>query len=360
MKLDRVKGVHRYRHPKSGLWYAYHRKTGQRLAAPWKTAAFWLEVDVLDKKVAKAKAADEAKGALPGSLGLVIEAFRLSPNWAVLSPKTRLGYDNIFTLLKPLHAMPIRDVTRPFVLKLRDDKIFPKHGVWTANYTVVVLGLVTQYAADRGLIDANPLAEKVRRLRQARATDDKPARNRPWTREECAAVLAAAKPQIKLPIALAMFGGFRKTDILAMKRNRVAGGDISIRTSKRGVPVNIPMHPELAAAIAQAPVHIERLCVNSYGEPWSESGWNASFFKFIARLEVEGVVGDGLTLHGLRHTLGTRLKEAGASDQQIADVLGQRSTSMARHYSDNAELPAATRAFVSGAAPHKVRLKVVS
>jgi site-specific recombinase XerD len=45
-------------------------------------------------------------------------------------------------------------------------------------------------------------------------------------------------------------------------------------------------------------------------------------------------------MHGLRHTLGTRLREAGADDRTIADILGQKSVSMGRFYSENAALPA--------------------
>ncbi len=53
-------------------------------------------------------------------------------------------------------------------------------------------------------------------------------------------------------------------------------------------------------------------------------------------------------MHGLRHTLGTMLKEAGLDDGQIADVLGQTSPSMARLYSEGAALPERSKAAVLG------------
>ena len=91
--------------------------------------------------------------------------------------------------------------------------------------------------------------------------------------------------------------------------------------------------------------------------PWTESGFNASFRTFKKTLEKAGLIEPGLTPHGLRHTLGTRLREAGADDRTIADILGQRSTSMARHYSENAELPAQARELLSGVDPTKRRNK---
>jgi integrase len=76
-------------------------------------------------------------------------------------------------------------------------------------------------------------------------------------------------------------------------------------------------------------------------------GFAASWGKLRRTLEAEGVIGRGLTSHGLRHTLGTRLREAGADDRTIADILGQRSTAMARHYSENAALPDHAKDLVS-------------
>jgi len=76
-------------------------------------------------------------------------------------------------------------------------------------------------------------------------------------------------------------------------------------------------------------------------------GFAASWGKLRWALEAEGVIARGLTSHGLRHTLGARLREAGADDRTIADILGQRSASMARRYSENAALPDHARGLVS-------------
>jgi integrase len=46
----------------------------------------------------------------------------------------------------------------------------------------------------------------------------------------------------------------------------------------------------------------------------------------------------GLTLKGLRHTVATTLREAGLDERRIADLLGQKTPSMARHYSRSANL----------------------
>jgi integrase len=79
-------------------------------------------------------------------------------------------------------------------------------------------------------------------------------------------------------------------------------------------------------------------CVTLAGDPWTPDGFDTVWHRFRTRLEAEGKIGTGLTLHGLRHSLGTMLKEAGLADGEIADVLGHSSIAMARHYSREAGL----------------------
>jgi len=68
------------------------------------------------------------------------------------------------------------------------------------------------------------------------------------------------------------------------------------------------------------------------GNAYTYDGLGSVFFKLIRRLEKAGKVGQGLTMHGLGHTVGTRLAEAGASDAQIQHVLRHKSADMAQRY----------------------------
>jgi integrase len=60
--------------------------------------------------------------------------------------------------------------------------------------------------------------------------------------------------------------------------------------------------------------------------------------RFKIKLEEEGLVAPGLTLKGPRHTVATTLREAGLDERRISDLLGQKTPSMARHYSRSANL----------------------
>jgi integrase len=150
-----------------------------------------------------------------------------------------------------------------------------------------------------------------------------------------------------LPLALFMCTGLRKLDIFTATMADIRDGDINVVTSKRDTPVAIPLHDYVIEALAQRPgPAIGKIVVRKNGKPYTADGFDTIWHRFRTRLEAEGKVGKGLTLHGLRHTLGTMLKEAGLSDGAIADVLAQASVSMARHYSRNARLPDETRAKI--------------
>jgi integrase len=67
------------------------------------------------------------------------------------------------------------------------------------------------------------------------------------------------------------------------------------------------------------------------------SGFNSTFIKAIAKLVREEKIGTGLTFHGLRHTCGTLLIEAGVNLDTVRRWLGQKTLAMAIHYSATAD-----------------------
>src|ERR1019366_7786387 len=126
------------RRSQSGIWYTYHRKTGTRIHAEFGTAEFFQELAVIEGRVKRAEAR-------PGSLGMVIEQYKRSSAWAGLAPPTRTSYQRAFEVLKPLADMPLVEIDRPFIVALREEKVFPKRGRWMANYVVTVLSLLFEY-----------------------------------------------------------------------------------------------------------------------------------------------------------------------------------------------------------------------
>jgi integrase len=332
-----IDGIKSYR--SKGRWYHYDRVTGERIAAEPGTPEFLAEVRLL-------RASAPGPALASGTLGDVIRRYKgATAYWGVLKAPTKVSYERAFAALDVIKCAPMAAMTRPAILNLRDEVLEPKHGRWLANYAVTVLGLLFRYAKDHGVVSVNPLEEKVRKIRRP---PDAPKANRPWTEDERKAVFAEAPPHILLPLALGLCVGLRYTDIFTVPLAALRYGDIAVRTSKRDVPILVPIHPVLANALARRPKSdAPEICVTIEGKAW-KMAFNASWARFRARLLAEGKIGKGLTLHGLRHTLGKMLKEAGLSDGDIADILGQSGTSMARHYSREADLPETSKAVVVG------------
>lgn len=324
MSVVRVKGLKRYR--AKGRWYAYHRVTGTRIASEFGTAEFFNELAALERKTSKEKAS-------PGTLGKLLESYRSAPAYLDLALASRTGYLRMMNLLKPLHDMPLLELTPQFIAGLRD-RIGKKHGRRQANYVMAVISVACEHGREQGLLRDNPV-KGVKRIKRART---EPRANRPWTERERRGVLEAVPEQLKVPIALAMFTGLRKGDVLGLSKSAIRNDRIWRRTSKTGQEVSIPLHSDLAAILAAASKHnAVTLAATTNGTPWTESGFNSTFIKAIGKLRKEGVVEPGLTFHGLRHTVGTLLTEAGLDIDGVRRWLGQKTLAMAIHYSHTAD-----------------------
>lgn len=213
---------------------------------------------------------------------------------------------------------------------------------------MAVLSVACETGREHGILVENPV-RGVKRLRRARG---EPEKNRPWSKQERQVVLEKAPAQLRIPIALAMFTGLRKRDALAITKAAVRDGKLWRRTSKTGREISVPLHADLAKILAGAAEHSAiTLAATRNGTPWTESGFNSSFIKFISRLEAAGLVEPGLTFHGLRHTCGTLLVEAGFDIDSVRRWLGQKTLAMAIHYTDSADTSERLRTMMSGFDP---------
>jgi integrase len=199
----------------------------------------------------------------------------------------------------------------------------------TANYCLAVMSRVFKMAILRGLIADNPLRDvpKLKRLKDA------PTVNRPWTDGELAAMLDAASPSMRVAIALAAYTGLRQGDVLKFTWNARADG--YVRQGKTGDVVFVPEHSALKAILDATPKIAAVVVATEAGRNYTADGFRANFRNLKTRLEGEGKVGAGLTFHGLRHTVATKLADAGADDATIASVTGHKSAAMVRRYTES-------------------------
>lgn len=307
----------------------------------------------IKKEIAETGSAG-ARSYAPGTLGNLIDRYKSDPDWWPENLATRKSYQRAFNTLQAFgfFSAKTETFTLPKIIKIRDEVVFPKHKRWMANYVVTVLSVVFDFAHHRNMITVNPLAERVRKRRKPKGAAKV---NRAWTAEERSAVLAKAPDHIYIALALAMCTGLRKADLFSATTSAIKGEEIVVRTSKRDKLAKIPIHSLLRAALEKreaivkanpkkaAPVQI---CIGRYGAPYSAEGFDTVWQRFRTKLEKDGDIGPGLTIHGLRHTFGTMLIEAGMDPDHVRRLLTHSSMSQTAEYTEAAELPTAAKAKV--------------
>jgi integrase len=329
MTIVRVKGFQifedRHGHPR-----CYHRKTRQAIDlrnAPLGSAQFMAEC-------ARITALVSTVSSKPGTLGLLIATYREHEAFLNLAPRTRSDYQSVFNYLKPIADTPLLRFDRPLIVRIRD-KAAKDKGRKFANDVKARFSGLFGWGAERGHLPANTAAG----IKDLRRPKNAPDANRPWSDEEREAVLIAMPHHMLPAIALMMFTGLGPKDALTLPKTFHKDGEIATRRSKTGAPVFWPCPARLAEILASGPAHDAiTLCANSRGRPWTVSGFQANWGRVKADLQKAGKIGPGLTLYGLRHTVGTILREMGFDERTIADALGQAGIEMARHYVKRADL----------------------
>lgn len=332
-------------------WYAW--KGGPRLPGGPGSPEF---LAAYAQAVAERKAAHAGP---PDTLAGLVARYKAAPEYRRLAPATRAEWARWLDRIAadravspeipdartdigglPLAALDDRRVRRD-LLAWRDrwaDR--PR----SADYAMQVLSRVLAFGLDRGELALNAAAG-VGQLYDAAARGDQI-----WTAAEIARFQAAAgSPEVGHIVRLACLTGLRRADLCRLSWAHVGDVAIVIPTQKsRGRQTQvIPLldetrqllaeiraqqrarHAELAAHAARkrraAPPEPTTVLTNTRGRPWTPDGLES---------QVVDTKGQGPTkagrpgaavdkhLHDARGTFATRLRAAGLTGPEIADILG--------------------------------------
>ena len=189
MTVVRVKGFKIFK-DRHGRERCYHRKTGEKIdltKAPKGSPEFFAEC-------ARISAIAMATTPKPGTLGLLINAYRGHPAFLDLAPRTRSDYQAVFDYLKPIADTPLIKFDKPLVVRIRD-KAAKHKGRKFANDVKARFSGLFGWGSERGFLAANTAAG----IKDIRRRKDAPDANRPWADEERDAVLAACPAHIRPP-----------------------------------------------------------------------------------------------------------------------------------------------------------------
>lgn len=297
-----------------------------------------------DPAEASAAAADKEPHAEPGTLGAVIVAYKRSPAFLELAPKTRRSYrQNLDILWAWGHDHRLAAIT-----PLRCKKLYQAWRPRTPSRAVaiVVMGrTLLKWAISEDLAAANP-------FKDVPVKTTRPDRDLLWTAEAIAAFDAAAIkqgwPSLGDAVVINHWLGQREGDILTLPLPKIEGGWIHVRQSKTGKRVALPISkvPELAARIEAARQRTLKtgesfgitpstlLVCETTGRPWGEDHFRHKLAEVravaaerqptvpLATDPAETAPFTALTFQLLRHTAVCALAGAGCEDTLIRSVTG--------------------------------------
>jgi integrase len=139
----------------------------------------------------------------------------------------------------------------------------------------------------------------------------------------------------RLAFALAKHCGPAAIDLARLGSANLRAGVMIYRRQKTGEEAIINIADgELPSILAATPLTgLSTFLVTDRGRPYSSNDL-AEQFRAWCR---QAALPEGLTIHGLRHSLGDRLAIGGASALQIACVLGHADARMAERYTKGAD-----------------------
>lgn len=263
----------------------------------------------------------------PRTLASLIDEWMKSPHFRQLGGSTQTNYrrillrmqkedyaDHLVSDFEPLYV-------RRFVARRADTPA-------AANHWLKLFRLLFAYAIEEEWRADNPAAA-VKRLRE------KADGAASWTDaqiEQYASRWPTGSAP-RLALALLLYTGQRRSDVVRMGWKHVRGDLIEVTQQKTGAVLLIPIHPLLQVEIEAANDGAETFLQRQDGEAFTPNGFYMRFKAWRA----ESGLPDGLSPHGLRKAAARRLAEAGCTAHEIASITGHATLAEVQRYTRAAD-----------------------
>lgn len=241
-------------------------------------------------------------------------AYQRDPKFRNRAESTQNTYLTYISILEDeMGDAPVADVKRADIRYMLD-KMQSRPGA--ANMLALVCRNVFSYAIEREWVDINPAAG-ISQFEQGDETHE------PWP--EALVTEALSDPEVRLPVALLYFTAQRIGDVCKMRWNDVRDGFIEVKQQKTGKELDIRLHSDLRAILAQVPRQALTILVGPKGGQMRTA-------TLRLRLQAWATAkGHEVVPHGLRKNAVNALLEAGCSVGETSAISGQ-SLAMVERY----------------------------
>ena len=335
MTRVRLKGLKIY--ARNGRWYAYFRETGQKLDGGFKgsKAEFLARLATPAMLSAYSRSIDAQPIRGHGTLGSLIDFYKTKPKWRDLSPRTQADYEKALTFLEPTMDTPLVEIAPGDIAETRDRAV-AAHYAKFANDCLSVLSAAFSTGREYGMVQTNPVTG-IRRAKTSGSTKDA---NRRWTDKEWTAVIAIAPAHLVAVLGLARWAGLRGQDIAVIRWDALRDGALCVTARKNGVYGEIPIFPPLKEILEAETRETLTIAKSARRKPYpSENALRKAWHDFKNSKSYTTAVPTGadLTLHGLRVTYASWLRDLGFGKADIAAALLDKTEAMGGHYARGAD-----------------------
>lgn len=268
----------------------------------------------------------------PGTMRFLATSYFGSIDYRSLRPSTQSVYRNLIDRFceesdregRKLGDKQASTLQRDHIVKLMAARAAKPE---SANGLRKILRAMMKHAVEIGMRAEDP----TRDVRAIRVRSDG---FHSWTDAEIAQ-FEARHPigtRARLALALLLFTGQRRSDVVRMGRQHVRGGALSVRQVKTGAELEIPLHPDLAATIAATSADQLTYLTTQFGKPFTAPGFGNWF-----REQCNAAGLPHCSAHGLRKAAARRLAEAGCTEHEIAAITGHASLREIARYTKAAD-----------------------
>ena len=258
------------------------------------------------------------------SIDALIRAYKRSPAWNALRPRSRESYSSCLKDLEEIGQTPVRSISRRDILEIRD-AIASSRGHGAANAFVGSSSALFSWAVDQEWIPHSPV-HKIKPL----PSGSLPA----WTAEQADKALRGLPEHLRRAAILGLYTGQRRGDLCAVKWTAYDGQTISFIQEKTGAEVVLRVPPNLKAELDQWERTADTILINARGKSWTRP--NGLSTMMAEELQKAGLP-KGLNVHGMRKLFAAGMADNGATTHEIAASTGHQTLSMVQLYTRSVE-----------------------
>jgi integrase len=261
-----------------------------------------------------------ASRTLPGSINaLAVSYYKLV--FPRLKASTQAERRYIIERFRVEHgSKPVRLLKREHIAAIIAARAETPHA---ANNLLKTLHTLFEHAIAINMIASNPAAD----VKKFRTQSDG---FHTWTEAEVSQFEAHHPLGSRARLALALLlTGQRRSDIIRMGWQHIAGDAIAVKQEKTGAPLLIPLgiDPALPESLVSVPKTNMTFLVTKFGAPFTPAGFS-NWFR--AKCDEAGM--PQCSAHGLRKLVATRLANIGCSEEEIKAITGHKSSSEVARY----------------------------